>query len=207
MSLARVAVLASGRGSNFLALDDAMRRGDVAAQVVLVLSDRPAAAALEHARARGIEAQAIGSAACRDRAEHDAAVVAALEGVDADWVCLAGYMRLLGPMVVAAFAGRILNVHPSLLPAFPGLAAQRQALLHGVRFSGCTVHFVDEGLDSGPIVGQAVVPVEADDDEASLSGRILAEEHRLYPHCLQRLLTEPWALDGRRVCFGSSVVA
>jgi phosphoribosylglycinamide formyltransferase-1 len=137
-----------------------------------------------------------------DRAAHEAKVLAALAAAKAEWLCLAGYMRLLSPRFVATYPQRILNIHPSLLPSFPGLHPQRQALAAGVKVSGCTVHFVDAGLDSGPIVLQRAVPVEEGDDEDALSRRILVEEHRAYPQALRRLLTESWRLDGRRLRFG-----
>ncbi len=197
---ARIGVLLSGRGSNFEALATAIDRGEVPAEIVLVLSDRPAAPGLERARQRGIEARAILPES--DRAEHDSRLVRALSAARVDWVCLAGYMRLLGSGFVRAYPERILNIHPSLLPAFPGLHAQHQALEYGVRVAGCTVHLVDEGLDSGPIVLQESVPVEPDDDEASLAARILEREHVAYPAALQLLLTRPWTIEGRRVVVG-----
>lgn len=204
MSGARVGILASGRGSNFAALDAAMRSGEVPAEVVVVLSNRADAGVLELAASRGIPAHAITST---DRLEREQGLIAALRQAQVEWVCLAGYMRLLGPDFVRAFPRRILNIHPSLLPAFPGLDAQAQAVEHGVVVSGCTVHFVDEGLDTGPIVGQAAVPVLPEDDAANLAARILVAEHQLYPTSLRRLLTEPWRLDGRRVRWESGVVA
>ena len=137
------------------------------------------------------------------RRAHEERVIAAVRESGAEWVCLAGYMRLLSPGFVGAFRRRILNVHPSLLPAFPGLDAQAQALAHGVKVSGCTVHLVDEGLDSGPIVVQRTAPVLDGDTAADLSARILAEEHRAYPEALRRLLTEPWTIEGRRLAFGA----
>ncbi len=204
MTVARVGILASGRGSNFVALDAAMRRAEVPAEVVLVLSNRPGAPVLEKAAGLGIPARAID---LDDRLDQERALITALLDVGVEWVCLAGYMRVLGVDFVRAFPERILNIHPSLLPSFPGLAAQRQAIEHGVSISGCTVHFVDEGLDTGPIVGQAAVAVAQDDDAGSLAQRILEAEHRLYPESLRRLLTEPWHFEGRRVRWGSSVVA
>lgn len=136
------------------------------------------------------------------RRAHEEAVIAALRESGAEWICLAGYMRLLSPDFVAAFRRRILNIHPSLLPAFPGLDAQEQAIAHGVKVSGCTVHLVDEGLDSGPIVVQRTVPVLDGDTAAALSSRILEQEHQAYPEALRRLLTEPWKIEGRRLTFG-----
>lgn len=204
MSRARVGILASGRGSNFEALDRAMRRGEVPAEVVVVLSNRKDAPVLERAAGLGIPTQAV---VADDRLEQEQTLLATLAQAGVEWVCLAGYMRVLGPAFVGAFPERILNIHPSLLPAFPGLAAQRQAIEHGVAISGCTVHFVDQGLDTGPIVGQAAVAVAPDDDEHSLAERILEAEHQLYPRCLRRLLVEPWRIEGRRVHWGSGVVA
>jgi phosphoribosylglycinamide formyltransferase-1 len=203
---ARVGVLLSGRGSNFLALHDAMRRGAVAAEIVTVVSNVAEAAGLRAARERGLRAVCLPHATELDRASHEAKLWAELDAVGVEWVCLAGYMRRLSSAFVARYPRRILNIHPSLLPAFPGLEAQRQALEHGVKVSGCTVHLVDETLDGGPIVVQRAVAVAEDDTVASLAERILVEEHRAYPEALGRLLGEPWRLEGRRVVFGSSGV-
>ena len=200
---ARVAVLLSGRGSNFLALHEAMEHGEVPAAIVLVVSNRGDAAGLEKARSLGLETALIPHRGLTRR-EHEERVLAALTGARVEWVCLAGYMRLLSPHLVAAFPRRILNVHPSLLPAFPGLDAQAQAWRHGVRVAGCTVHLVDEALDNGPIVVQRTVAVEDGDTPEALAERILRQEHRAYPEALRRLLTEPWRLEGRRLCFGAS---
>jgi phosphoribosylglycinamide formyltransferase 1 len=197
-----IGVLLSGRGSNFLALHDAMERGEVPARVALVVSDRPEAVGLQSARVRGLATGVFPTAAFASRAAQEAAMRDALVVHGVEWVCLAGFMRLLSPGFVAAYRERMLNIHPSLLPAFPGLHAQRQALEHGVKVSGCTVHLVDEGLDDGAIVVQRTVPVLEEDDEAALAARILLEEHRAYPEALRRLLTEPWRLVGRRVQFG-----
>lgn len=201
---ARVGVLLSGRGSNFLALDDAMRRGEVPAEVAVVVSNRADAAGIERARQRGIPAVVVPHRDAASREAHDAAILGVLADAGVEWVCLAGYLRLLTPSFVAAFPRRILNVHPSLLPSFPGLDAQAQALRHGVRVTGCTVHLVDEQLDHGPIVVQRPVVVRDDDDVASLARRILVEEHRAYPQALRRLLTEPWEVEGRRVSFAAA---
>jgi phosphoribosylglycinamide formyltransferase 1 len=201
MTLARLGILLSGRGSNFLALHAAVERGEVPAEIALVLSNVAAAPGLAKARELGLPATAIPHAGEPSRAAHEARVIAALREAGVEWVCLAGYMRLLSPAFVAAFPRRILNVHPSLLPAFPGVDAQAQALAHGVRVSGCTVHLVDEGLDSGPIVVQRAVQVADDDTPESLAARILAEEHRAYPEALWRLLSEPWEVEGRRLRF------
>ncbi len=196
---ARLAVLLSGRGSNFEALAEACGRGDVPARIVLVLSDRPDALGLRRAEERGV---AVRAAAPRDfpsRAAHEAWVVDAVEASGADLVCLAGYMRLLSPAFIERFPLRIVNIHPSLLPSFPGKDAQAQALAHGVKVSGATVHLVDAGVDSGPILDQEAVPVEPGDDPASLAERILQVEHRLYPRALGVFLRGGWTLDGRRV--------
>ncbi len=197
----RVGVLLSGRGSNFLALHDAMENGKVPARIVLVLANKEGAPGVEKARQLGIPAEVVPHRGLARR-RHEGRLLAALRRSEVEWVCLAGYMRLLSPAFVAAFPRRILNIHPSLLPAFPGLDAQRQALKHGVRISGCTVHLVDDGLDSGPIVVQRTVPVRDDDTTELLAERILAEEHRAYPRALRRLLTTSWSIDGRRILFG-----
>jgi phosphoribosylglycinamide formyltransferase 1 len=157
---------------------------------------------LAKARELGLPAVAVPHKGEPDRRAHEEKVIAALREAGAEWVCLAGYMRLLSPDFVTAFRRRILNIHPSLLPAFPGLDAQGQALAHGVKVSGCTVHLVDEGLDSGPIVVQRTVPVLDGDTAAALSARILEAEHQAYPEALRRLLTEPWTIAGRRLTFG-----
>lgn len=197
-----IGVLLSGRGSNFLALHGAILRGEVPARIAIVVSNVTDAPGLARARALGLPALALPHGEATSREEHDLRVAAALAEAGVEWVCLAGYMRLLSSRFVASFRERLLNVHPSLLPAFPGLHAQRQALAAGVRVSGCTVHLVDEGLDSGAIVVQRAVPVADDDTEESLSARILDEEHRAYPEALRRLLSEPWRIEGRRLRFG-----
>lgn len=198
---ARLGILLSGRGSNFLALQAAIARGELPAEIALVASNVAEAPGLARARELGLPAVAVPHRGL-PRAAHEERLLAALRGAEVEWVCLAGYMRVLSPAFTAAFPRRILNVHPSLLPAFPGLDAQRQALEHGVRVSGCTVHLVDEGLDSGPIVVQRAVPVLDGDTAESLAARILEQEHRAYPEALRRLLTEPWRVAGRRLLFG-----
>jgi len=197
---ARVAVLLSGRGSNFVAIAEACARGEVPAEIVLVVSNKADAAGLERARERGIPAVAIPGQG-QPREEHEAKVVAGIEGAGAQWICLAGYMRLLSEAFVARFPHRILNIHPALLPSFPGLEAQRQAWASGVKVSGCTVHLVDAGCDTGPIVLQRSVPVLDDDTADSLAARILEQEHLAYPTALRLLLTRSWRVDGRRVIF------
>ena len=192
--MTRIGVLLSGRGSNFLALQAAVERGEIPARIVLVLSNIADAPGLARARELGIPAEAIPHA-------QEQKALEALRREEVEWVCLAGYMRLLSPAFVAAFPRRILNIHPSLLPAFPGLDAQDQALAHGVKVSGCTVHLVDEGLDSGPIVVQKAVPVLDGDTPHTLAARILEQEHLAYPDALRRLLTEPWRIEGRRLIF------
>jgi phosphoribosylglycinamide formyltransferase-1 len=195
----RLAVLASGRGSNLEAILDACADPGFPARVAVVVSDRERAPALERARRRGVEAVFVDPKAHGDRAAFDAAVMALLDARAIDLVCLAGFMRLLSPAFVRSYAGRLLNVHPSLLPAFPGLAAQRQALDYGVHITGATVHFVDEGLDTGPIVLQAAVPVRPEDTEESLAARILVEEHRLYPQAIRLFAEGRLRVHGRRV--------
>jgi phosphoribosylglycinamide formyltransferase 1 len=198
-SVLRIGVLASGRGSNLQAILDASREPSYPARVAVVISDRETATALDRARQAGVPAVFINPKDFGDRSAYDAALSAELAARQVGLVCLAGFMRLLGPAFVAAWAGRILNIHPSLLPAFPGLAPQRQALEHGVRVAGATVHFVDEGVDSGPIVLQEAVPVAADDTEATLSARILTTEHRLYPQAIRLFAEGQLQIIGRRV--------
>ncbi len=202
---ARVAVLISGRGSNFVALAKAIRRDVIPARIVMVVSNDPDAAGLEKAAEMGIETVAIPHRGYPSRTAHEEAVIAELDRVSAEWVCLAGYMRLLSAGFVARFRQRMLNIHPSLLPSFPGLEVQQAALAYGVKVSGCTVHLVDEGLDSGPIVVQRAVPVLDNDTDETLSARILEQEHQAYPEALRRLLTESWSVVGRRVLFGHGV--
>jgi phosphoribosylglycinamide formyltransferase-1 len=195
----RIGVLLSGRGSNFEALAESCAAGRIPdAQIALVVSNREGAPGIERARSRGIPARVIPSKGL-ERETYDRQVAAALEEARVELVCLAGYMRLLSPFFVAKFSGRILNIHPSLLPAFPGLEAQRQALEHGVKWSGCTVHFVDERLDAGPIIVQTPVEVRDDDTIESLSARILAEEHRIYTEAVRLVLEGRYRLEGRRV--------
>jgi len=195
----RVGVLASGRGSNFRALAEAAACGRIPAPVVVLVTDRAGAPALAVARELRIEAAVVDPKQHPSREAHEKAVIGVLEERRVGLVCLAGYMRLLSAEFVAHFAGRLLNIHPSLLPAFPGLHPHRQALAHGVRVSGATVHFVDEGVDTGPVVLQAAVPVEPDDTEESLAARILVEEHRIYPEAVRLFAEGRLEIRGRRV--------
>jgi len=201
MAMTRLGVLISGRGSNMKAIVGACERGEVPAEVALVVSNK-AAAGVAWANGHGIPTAILSHRDYPTREEHDRAVVAALREARVEWVCLAGYMRLLSPYFVESYARRILNIHPSLLPAFPGLDAQHQAWEYGVKVSGCTVHLVDAELDHGPIVVQRTVPVDDGDDADALAARILEQEHLAYPEALRRLLSEPWSVQGRRVTFG-----
>jgi phosphoribosylglycinamide formyltransferase-1 len=195
----RIGVLLSGRGSNFEALAESCASGRIpSAEIAVVISNHEGAPGIDRARARNIATKLIPSKGL-ERETYDRQVAAALREHRVDLVCLAGYMRLLSPWFVMQFPQRILNIHPSLLPAFPGLEAQRQALEHGVKWSGCTVHFVDENLDAGPIVAQAVVAVRDDDSVESLSARILAEEHRIYTEAVCIVLEARFRIIGRRV--------
>jgi len=195
----RLAVLISGRGSNLGAILDAIDRGSLDASVAIVISNRADVRGLARARDVGIRAVHLAPGGYADRDAYDRAIVDLLRPLDVGLVCLAGYMRLVGPVLLDAYPNRILNIHPSLLPAFPGLHAQQQALEHGVRVSGATVHLVDGGLDAGPIVLQAAVPVMEDDTVERLSERILVEEHRIYPDAIRLLLDGGWTVSGRRV--------
>ena len=191
-------ILLSGRGSNFEAIARNVAAGKIPAKIALVVSNRENAPGLPRARAMGLNTRFIPLQG-KDREAYDRDVVAALKEHQVDWVCLAGFMRVLSPYFVRAFPGRILNIHPALLPAFPGLDAQKQALEAGVKFSGCTVHLVDEGVDTGPIVRQAVVPVLDNDTVETLSARILEEEHRIYSEAICLLLEGRVRIEGRRV--------
>jgi phosphoribosylglycinamide formyltransferase-1 len=194
----KLGILLSGRGSNFEAIAANVAAGRIPAEIAIVLSNKPNAPGLELARKRGIPAECIPSRGL-DREEYDRKIVARLKQARVDLVCLAGFMRLLSSSFVEQFPNRILNIHPSLLPSFPGLEAQKQALEHGVKFSGCTVHFVDERLDAGPILLQAIVPVLDGDTEETLSQRILNEEHRIYTDAINLVLSEKFRIEGRRV--------
>jgi phosphoribosylglycinamide formyltransferase-1 len=195
----RIGILISGRGSNMLALARAISEGRLPeTEIAVVISDQRNAAGLLRAAERGLETLLVERGG-HTRSLHDREIIAALRSRSVDLVCLAGYMRLLSTEFIEAFRGRILNIHPSLLPSFPGLDAQRQALEHGVKWTGCTVHFVDETLDGGPIIAQQVVPVHDDDTVETLSARILLEEHRIYPEAVARVVRGDYQIDGRRV--------
>ncbi len=198
--MSRLGILISGRGSNFEAIADSVARGELPAEIAAVISNRPDARGLEAASRRGLPAVSLPSRGL-DREVYDRMLIEELRKYRVDLVCLAGFMRLLSAGFIRAFPQRILNIHPSLLPAFPGLDAQQQALEHGVKITGCTVHFVDEGLDAGPIIVQRAVPVENDDTVETLSARILAEEHRLYTEAIRIVLAGRYRIEGRRVLF------
>lgn len=194
----RLGILLSGRGSNFIAIADQIAAGRIDAEIAVVIANRASARGLQAAAERGLNRVLLPSQGM-DRLDYDRIVVNELRRNEVDLVCLAGFTRLLSAEFVRAFPQRILNIHPSLLPAFPGLDAHQQALDHGVKFSGCTVHFVDEMLDSGPIVKQAVVPVLDDDTVETLSARILVEEHRIFSEAIRLVLSGAYRVEGRRV--------
>jgi phosphoribosylglycinamide formyltransferase-1 len=197
----RLGILLSGRGSNFAAIAERVAGGELKAVIAVVITNRPDAKGIETARALGLNAVCLPSKGL-DREIYDQLLIDELQRNQVDLVCLAGFMRLLSARFVRAFAGRILNIHPSLLPAFPGLDAQHQALEHGVKVAGCTVHFVDEQLDAGPIILQATVPVLDDDDPHTLSARILEQEHRIYSQAIGLVLEGRYRIEGRRVLLG-----
>ena len=196
--VATIGVLISGRGTNLQALIDAARDGRLNARIAVVISNKRSAAGLDRARAAGIEPLVINHRDYGSRDAFDAAVASALRERGVQLVCLAGFMRLVGPPLLAAFPNAILNIHPSLLPAFPGIDAQAQAIAHGVKVSGVTVHLVTGELDGGPIVQQAAVPVRDDDTPDTLAARILVEEHRIYPEAVSAVLAGSWRIEGRR---------
>lgn len=198
-----LAVLASGRGSNFDAICEAIERHELEARIKLLLSDKPAAPALVKAKRRGIIAQAVDPHNFINRNAYENELVRLMKEQQVDMVVLAGYMRLVGTVILENYPNRVLNIHPALLPAFPGLNAQKQALDYGVKYSGCTVHIVDSGMDSGPIISQAVVPVLDNDDEETLSQRILEQEHQIYWQSLQLFSEGRAYLDGRRIVIRS----
>ena len=195
----RIAVLASGRGSNLQALINAIEGGFVPAEITVVVSDKPEAMALQRADKHGLETAVFAGTEYPDRQSFDLALVEFLKNKEIDLICLAGFMRILGVEFVRAFSNRIINIHPSLLPSFPGLNVHQQALDYGVKFSGCTVHFVDEGTDTGPIIGQRVVPVLDGDTVESLAARILDQEHELYPLVVRQIALGMVHVDGRTV--------
>ncbi|HSA77696.1 MAG TPA: phosphoribosylglycinamide formyltransferase [Nitrospirota bacterium] len=200
MKKARIAILVSGRGSNLQAIIDNIEKGLLPAELAVVISDQTDAYALERARAHNIPAVLVSAKGYKNkREEYDALLVKELRERNVDLVCLAGFMRIITPVLIRAFPNRILNIHPSLLPAFPGLHVQKKALDHGVKFSGCTVHFVDEGMDTGPIIIQAVVPILDSDTEDSLSERILKQEHKIYSRAIQLFAEGRLKIEGRRV--------
>jgi phosphoribosylglycinamide formyltransferase-1 len=197
----RLAILLSGRGSNFGAIHQAIVQRELQAEIACVISNQPDAPGLARARELGLSAHLINHRDYATRAAHEEEVLRILAEAEPDFICLAGYMRLLTPVFIAAWPHRILNIHPSLLPAFPGVDAQAQALAYGVKVSGCTVHFVDENLDAGPIIVQRTVPVRDDDTVDTLSARILEQEHIAYVEALVALTTRRWRIEGRRVIF------
>jgi phosphoribosylglycinamide formyltransferase-1 len=197
----RLAILLSGRGSNFGAIHAAIARGELDAEIVAVISNRPNAPGIDRARALGLPAQVIDHRAFDSRAAHEAEVLCILDNALPDIIALAGYMRLLSSAFIAAYPMKIVNIHPSLLPSFPGVDAQKQAVAHGVKVSGCTVHFVDENLDAGPIIVQRTVPVLDDDNASSLAERILDQEHVAYVEALRKLAGGRYRVVGRRVVF------
>jgi phosphoribosylglycinamide formyltransferase-1 len=199
MGMMRCAVLASGRGSDFQAVCDAVAAGTCPVELVRLITDNPVAQAIARAQRAGVPVTVVDWASHPDRSAYEDALREAMEGSGADLFVLAGYMRLLSPGTVRAFPDRMINIHPALLPAFPGLRAPAQAVEHGVRFSGCTVHFVTEEMDAGPIILQACVPVRGDDDAATLAARILVEEHRILPEAIRLYAEGRLERDGRRV--------
>lgn len=199
MTRKRLGVLLSGRGSNFLSIHEAVQQGEIDGEIVCVISNRPDAAGLARARELGLEALLLDHKTFASREEHEHAVRAALDARNLDFIVLAGYMRRLTGAFVAAYENRIINIHPSLLPAFPGVDAQRQAIEHGVKITGCTVHFVTEEVDGGPIIVQRAIEVLPDDDAASLSARLLHEEHRAYVAALRLVCSGRYEVEGRRV--------
>jgi phosphoribosylglycinamide formyltransferase 1 len=197
----RLAILLSGRGSNFQSIHEAIQRGEIPAEIVCVISNRPDAPGLQRARDFGYAAHAIDHKAFPDRAAHEDAVLRVLDDARPDIIVLTGYMRLLGASFIERWRNRIVNIHPSLLPAFPGVDAQAQAVAYGVKVSGCTVHLVDEHLDAGPILVQRTVEVRDDDTGETLAARILVEEHEAYVEALKKMATRTWRVAGRKVVF------
>lgn len=199
MKKMRMAVLASGRGSNFQAIQEAVRTGALKAETAVLISDQSAAPVLRRAEEYDVPVRCFERQDYPDRAAYETAIVACLRELEVDLVVLAGYMRMVGPVLLAAYPQRIVNIHPSLLPAFPGMHAQRQAVEYGVKVSGCTVHLIDEGMDTGPVIMQTAVPVLKGDNEDRLAARILVEEHKLYPKVLQYFAEGRIEVQGRQV--------
>jgi phosphoribosylglycinamide formyltransferase-1 len=195
----RIGVLASGRGSNLQAIIDAIEAGTIPAEIAVVLSDKKDAYALKRAKKHGIATEFVNPKGLPRRDDYDAALLAKLRAHKVDLVLLAGYMRIVGIVLVEGYYGRMMNIHPSLLPSFPGLHVQKKAIDHGARFSGCTVHFVDGGVDTGPIIIQAVVPVLPGDDEDALAARILVQEHKIYPEAVRLFAEGKIKVKGRKV--------
>ena len=195
----RIGILISGRGTNMEAIIRATEAGKIPGEMAIVISNEPSAPGLARAESHGIRTSVLDHREAKGRESQDRRIIAALQEAKVDLVCLAGYMKILSPVFLKAFSGRILNIHPALLPAFPGLEVQRKALEYGVRFSGATVHLVDAGVDTGPIVLQAIVPVEPDDSVERLSKRILDAEHRIYPEAIRLFLEGRLQVEGRRV--------
>ena len=199
MSTLRLGILASGRGSNLQSIMDAAAAGKIGAEVVVVISDNKDAFALERARRAGIPARYVGFGYYASKDDYERAILDILRQNKVDLVCLAGYMRLVGRVILDTYSNRIMNIHPALLPSFPGLHAQKQAWEYGVKYSGCTVHFVDEGMDTGPIIIQAVVPVYDDDTPDTLATRILEQEHKIYPEAIRLYAEGRLKIQGRKV--------
>ena len=200
----KLAVLVSGRGSNLQAIIDAIERKEVDAKIEIVISDKPDAYALERAKKHKIEAQVFELKKFKNKEEYEKAILKVLKQKKIDLVCLAGYMKIIGPTLLKEYKGRMMNIHPALLPSFPGLHVQKQALDHGVKVSGCTVHFIDEGTDTGPIIIQMAVPVLEHDTEESLSERILEQEHRIYVQAIRLFAEGRLRIEGRRVRVSAS---
>jgi len=199
----KLGVLVSGRGSNLQAIIDASERGEIPAQVVIVVSDNPEAYALERAKKHKIEAVVVESKDFKNKDEYEKRILKVLKDKKVDLVCLAGYMKIIGPILLNPYKGRMINIHPALLPSFPGLHVQKKALDYGVKVSGCTVHFVDEGTDTGPIIVQVAVPVLEHDTEETLSERILEQEHKIYPQAIKLFAEGKLKIEGRRVRISS----
>jgi phosphoribosylglycinamide formyltransferase-1 len=198
----KIGVLVSGKGSNLQAIIDAIEAKKINAQIAIVISNVPGVMALERAKKHGIKTEVINGKEFQNKSAYEKKLISLLEDNKVDLICLAGYMRLLSPEFVHHFKGKIMNIHPALLPAFPGLHVQKQALEYGVKYSGCTVHFVDVGCDTGPIIIQAVVPVLDDDTEETISARILEQEHKIYPEAIRLFSEGKLIIEGRRVKIG-----